>query len=231
MKAKILFLLVLPIFSMGQDYVVDEIFEPDNYSGGFAEVSPNNRIIYSWGLNIDNTELNLIKETGSNYFDFRYQYNIPVFKTVYFTLGFGSNWNVFNLNNDSNLLYIDSLFHEKRKLRFQNITSVVGLRFQAKKHPNESWCLEVNFLNEYLVRSNYLTWGELDGMRYKNKFSKLNFVEKYQYGLEVRSGYKNISLFSRYRFSSLINRSLGCVDLPNLTFGLQLDIPASGDIL
>lgn len=231
MKAKILFLLVLPIFSMGQDYVVDEIFEPDNYSGGFAEVSSNNRIIYSWGLNIDNTELNLIKETGSNYFDFRYQYNIPVLKTVYFTLGFGSNWNVFNLNNDSNLLYIDSLFHEKRKLRFQNITSVVGLRFQAKKHPNESWCLEVNFLNEYLVRSNYLTWGELDGMRYKNKFSKLNFVEKYQYGLEVRSGYKNISLFSRYRFSSLINRSLGGVDLPNLTFGLQLDIPASGDIL
>jgi hypothetical protein len=68
-------------------------------------------------------------------------------------------------------------------------------------------------------------------MRYKNKFSKLNFVEKYQYGLEVRSGYKNISLFSRYRFSSLINRSLGGVDLPNLTFGLQLDIPASGDIL
>ena len=146
MKAKILFLLVLPIFSMGQDYVVDEIFEPDNYSGGFAEVSPNNRIIYSWGLNIDHTELNLIKETGSNYFDFRYQYNIPVLKTVYFTLGFGSNWNVFNMNNDSNLLYIDSLFHEKRKLRFQNITSVVGLRFQAKKHPNESWCLEVNFL-------------------------------------------------------------------------------------
>ena len=230
MKAKILLFLVIPIFSMGQDYVVSEIFEPDNYSSGFAEVSPNNRFIYSYGLNVDNSELNLIKEMGSNYFDARYQYNTPVLKKVYFTVGFGFNWNVFNLNNDSNLLYIDSLFHEKRKLRFQNITSVVGLRFQAKEYPNESWYLEVNFLNEYLVRSNYLTWGNLDGMEYKNKFSKLNFVKKYQFGFEFRSGYKNISLFSRYRLSSLVNGSLGGVDLPSLTFGLQLDIPASGDI-
>ena len=230
MKAKILFLLILPIFCMGQDYVVDEIFEPDNYSGGFVEVSPNNRIIYSWGLNVNNIEPNIIKSIGSNYFDFRYQYNIPIVNKVYLTFGFGSNWNVFNLENDSNSLYIDSLFHEKRKLRFQNITSTVGLRFQAKKYPNDSWYLEVNFSNEYLVKSTYLTWGEVDGMKYKNKFSKLNFVDKYQYGLEIRGGYKNISLFSRYRFSNLINHSSMGVDLPNLTFGLQIDIPASGDI-
>ncbi|MBK21092.1 MAG: hypothetical protein CMP63_02070 [Flavobacteriales bacterium] len=230
MRVEILFLILFPIFSMGQDYVVDEIFEPDDYSGGFAEVSSNNRFIYSWGLNVNNSELNLIKVSGSNYFDFRYQYNLPILKKVYFTSGIGLSWNIFNLNNDSNSFYIDSLFHQKRKLRFQNITSVIGLRFQGKKYPNESWCLEVNFSNEYLIRSNYITWGELDGMKYKNKFSKLNFVDKYQYGFEIRGGYKNISLFSRYRLSNLINRSMFDLDLPNLTFGLQLDIPASGDI-
>ncbi len=230
MKAKILFLLILPVFSIAQDYVVDETFEPNDYSGRFGEMSPNNRIIYSWGMNINNTESKLIKEVGSNYFDFRYQYNMPIVKKIYFTLGFGYNWNVFNLGNDSNSLYIDSLFHEKRKLRFQNITSNVGLRFQTKKSPNDSWYLEFNFSNEYLVRSNYVTWGELDGMKYKNKLSKLTAVDKYQYGFEIRSGFKNISLFSRYRLSNLISRSISDVDLPNLTFGLQIDIPASGDI-
>jgi len=230
MKVKILFLLIIPIFCMGQDYVVDEIFEPKDYSNGFNEVSPNNRVLYSWGLNINNSESNQISETGSNYFDVRYQYNIPLLKKLFITIGCGYNWNAFNLKNSINSFYVDSLFHEKIKLRFQNITSVIGVRFQNNKYDNVSWFLEVNFLNDYLIKSNYLTWGELDGMKYKNKFSKLSFVNQYQNGLEIRLGYKNISLFSRYRLSTLLKGSNEEIDMPNLTFGLQVDIPASGDI-
>ena len=82
MKEKIVLLLFLPFALMGQDYVVDEIFEPDNFSAKITEVSPKNRVIYSWGWNMNNDQSDLIKEFQSNYFDVRYQYNITLTKKL-----------------------------------------------------------------------------------------------------------------------------------------------------
>tara|TARA_Y100001954_G_scaffold219666_1_gene254082 strand:- start:114 stop:806 length:693 start_codon:yes stop_codon:yes gene_type:complete len=230
MKEKIVLLLFLPFALMGQDYVVDEIFEPDNFSAKITEVSPKNRVIYSWGWNMNNDQSDLIKEFQSNYFDVRYQYNITLTKKLYLNIGFGYNWSAYQLNNDSSTLYIDSVFHEKRKLRFQNMSGMLGIRFQGDQFLNKAVFFEANLYGDLLARSIYLTRGMVDGMNYKNKISKLNFIDKYQHGFEFRIGYKNICFFSKTRISMLVNNLTQGVELPKVTFGFQIDIPASGDI-
>ena len=228
MRAKILYFLIFPIFSFAQDYVVDEIFEPNNYSSRFSQISSNHRLIYSWGLNVNDTKSNIIKEKGSNFFDLRYQKNVKILDKVFLTLGLGYNWNSYNLVDDINSFYIDSIFYDKRKFRFQNILSAVGLRFQSSASPDNFWFVEVDFFNDFLTKSTFLNWIEISNMNYKTKISKLNFIKNYQFGMEIRCGYKNISLFSRYRHSKIINDLLIGNELPNLTIGLQFDIPVSG---
>lgn len=219
---------ILSVTIYAQDYVVDESFTPENYG---SESNPYNRLLYSWGMNFNELDLKEIKPQGSNYFDMRYQYNLKLYKGVYFVSGFGYSWNAFNLLNENQSLYSDSIYHKKRKFRFQYITSNIGLRLQSHESPDESIYLEASIYGEALMRSVYVTWDEIDGMNHKAKLSKLDFINKYNYGGEIRIGFKNLSIFSKYRSSPLINNTLIGNELPRLTIGIQLDIPSEGNFM
>ena len=67
-------------------------------------------------------------------------------------------------------------------------------------------------------------------MRYKTKVFALNSTHKLQYGVEIRAGIKNISLFSSDGLNNSIKYLTFFNALLNLIFGLQLDLPASGEI-
>ena len=67
-------------------------------------------------------------------------------------------------------------------------------------------------------------------MRYKTKVFALNSTHKLQYGVEIRAGIKNISLFSSDGLNNSIKYLTFFNALPNLIFGLQLDLAASEEI-
>lgn len=58
----------------------------------------------------------------------------------------------------------------------------------------------------------------------------LNSTHKLKYGVEIRAGIKNISLFSSDGLNNSIKNFTLFNALPNLIFGLQLDLAASGEI-
>lgn len=230
-KIVIIGLVLFSMIGRAQDYVVSEIFTPEDYSGMSFEINANNRFIYSWGRNYNDSESeSFIKPKGSNYFDFRYQYNQKLFLGCYMVFGVGYSWDGYKFKNDSSTLYVDSVFHDKRKMRFQNLTTNLGLRFQSHSKPDESWFVETSFFNDFLMHSAYLTWDEIDDMDHKAKLTKLDFVNKYRYGLEFRFGYGNMAVISRYKMSDIIKVNNEYSNLPKLTFGIQVDIPSSGDL-
>lgn len=224
----IIVMVTLGLSSKGQDYVVEEYFSPEDFG---SEADLNHRLIYSWGVNVNDFDADVINTKGSNYFDLRYQYNQHLFKGAYLITGFGYNWNGFKLTNDSNTLYTDSLFRDRRKFRFQNISSNIGFRLQTHKSPDESLFFEASIYGNVLTRSAYVTWEEVEGMPQKIRQTKLSYINKLNYGAEFKLGFNNLVGFARYRISSIINESALGSALPKLTVGLQIDIPYSGEVM
>lgn len=230
MRVIFLILILFSELSFTQDYVVDEVFEPENYEKKEFEVSSDNRIIYSLGLNVKSKESSKLKHLGSNYFDLRYHYNFPLTKRIYLNMGGGYNFNIYNIQENTNFVEFDSLYQEKSKFRFQNITGCLGLRVQTKKSARYFWFFEANFFNDFLTKSAYITVGELNGMNYKTKITNLYFARNHQYGFEVRSGIRNISLFSRCRLSDIFKSDSILNNISFLTFGLQFEFSLFDDL-
>ena len=107
----------------------------------------------------------------------------------------------------------------------------LGVRFQSSSDSRKASYFEASIVGELLTRSTYLTWDKIGKSAYKTKLSKLEFANKYQYGLEFRAGYKYVSLFGKYRLSQLFEERLNKSQLPSLTLGIQIDIPSEGGFM
>lgn len=212
-------------YLFAQDYVVEERFDPENYAGDsirFTDFS----FITGWGNFINNDLSNeYIEPFGSNFFEFRYQYYLRFFKGCKFVIGSGYNFEAFKLKDDSSTLYLDSVFHEKRKLRFQNITTNLGLKFYAKKNNRTSSFLQLGVYYDFGTRSSYITWDEVNDMKFKSRIAKLKFINPNNYGVEIRLGYSQMSGFFRYRLTNRIKDIVGYGFLPLINFGIQIDVP------
>ena len=226
MKNSFVFILVFfGHYLFAQDYVVDEKFDPDNYSNDTTYFE-NFSLIVGWGSFINENSLGeLIEPQGSNYFEFKYQYYIKFFKGCKIAIGSGYNLEAFQLKNDSSTLYLDSVFHQKRKFRFQNITTNVGIKLYSNKKQSISTFVQMGVYYEFGIRSAYITRDEVSEMSLRSRIIRLPFVNLYNYGLEVRLGYGRIAGFLRYRLTNKIKDSSGYSLLPAVNFGIQLDAP------
>lgn len=232
MKKRItLLLVVLSSVAFAQDYLVEEKYNPESYSrnpfSGNAE-NPNHRGIYGWGLyDHAGAESPTTNRWGSNHFNIRYQYNQKLFLGTFLVFGTGYNWNSFNLLKSETSFYNDSTEYDKRKFRFQNITSHLGLRFQTNENPDESFFLQVNGYWDILTHTAFNGWLEDEnGVKIRNRKTKLNDTKINTFGLELRTGYAPFALFARYRLSDIFDNSV--IDLPLFNFGIDIEIP-SGD--
>ena len=223
-------LVLLSIKLSAQDYIVKEKFEPSTYSDSpFGLENANHRMIYSWGLNNNlGEDKNLVKLKGSNFFNIRYQYNQKLVLGSFIDFGIGYNWDGFNLHKDTLTLFRDSLFRSKRKMRFQNISGHVGFKFQTNEDPYDSYFLQFNIYGDYLTRSFYIVWDEIGDVKQKIRQSKLDFINKYNYGFEIRVGYSNYVLFARYRASDYVNTDNVVGYLPKISFGFEIEVSTSG---
>ena len=224
-------LVLLSIKLSAQDYIVKEIFEPSTYSDspfGFENV--NHRMIYGWGTNNNwGEDKKLLKLKGSNFFNIRYQYNQKLVLGSFIDFGMGYNWDGFNLQKDTLTLFRDSLFHSKRKMRFQNISGHVGFKFQSTENPNDSYFLQFNIYGAYLTSSSYIVWDKIGEVKQKIRQSKLDFLKKSNYGFELRAGYSNWALYAKYRFSDYVNTDNVVGYLPKISFGFEIEVSTSGE--
>lgn len=141
---------------------------------------------------------------------------------MYFTSGFGYNWKSYKLKEDSNFLYSDSLFSEKRKIRAQNLGLTLGLRYQSKPNAINSFFIQANAYGEALMHSAYITWDEIDGSPIRKKLSELSYLNNYNYGIELKVGVSYFLIFAKYRLSSFVENS-NYTDLPVLTIGFAFE--------
>lgn len=229
MKKIVTIILLFTAFSLSaQDYLVEESYEPKNYSrnpfSGYSS-NPNHRGIYGWGI-YDNTASNDGGEDfwGSNFFYLKYQYNQPLFLGTFAVFGTGYNWSSFKYNPPNNKLYGDSISYDKSKFRFQNISSHIGLRFQTKKDPDESYFLQINAYWDILTHSAYVGWLKNDeDVKIRNKKFNLNDAKIHSFGVEIRTGYAPLVLIGRYRLTNHITNNN--VELTPLSIGLDIEIP------
>ncbi|MBL57633.1 MAG: hypothetical protein CMP61_10615 [Flavobacteriales bacterium] len=211
--------------SVAQDYVVEERFDPLEY--GYDSINLNFRAIAGWGITTNTPFQDEFHQWGSNFFDFRYQYNFKLYKACRFALGAGYNFESYKLKSDSSTLYIDSVFHEKRKLRFQNITTNVGILFQFNEQNDFPTFFQFGAYYDLGVRSSYVTWDEIDDMKFKSRVVNLPFIQNMNYGLECRVGYGQLAAYIRYRYSNRIISNPNDQSLPRITIGIQMDVPIS----
>lgn len=217
-------LILIVQMSYSQDYLVDERFYPEDFEPEEKIEMENHRSINSWALNssmLDEEEL--INTWGSNYFAFKYQYDQPLFLGVHWNLGFGYNWDNYKLKQRSDMMLHDSIFHDKSKLRIQNVSFHTGIRFQTSKNSKKALFLQVNGYANVTTYTKLITWDEVGDMELKNQTKNLDYITPYHYGVESRVGYGMFSFFARYRLSDVFEASSNYRELPRFALGIELE--------
>lgn len=216
--------LILGYLGAAQDYLVDERFHPSNYKPDVKIEIKNHRSINSWALNTSAfDEDELINTWGSNYFAFKYQYDKPLFLGVHWNIGFGYNWDNYKLKQRSDMLLHDSIFHDKTKLRIQNVSFHSGFRFQTHKNFKKALYLQLNGYANVTTYTKMINWDEVGEMKLKNETRSLSYVTPYHYGVETRVGYGMVSFYARYRLSNIFEEESNYRELPRLAIGIELE--------
>lgn len=224
-KSFLLFFVFFGHYLFAQDYVVEEKFDPDNYANDSTSFE-NFSLIARWGNFVtNNAHGELIEPIGSNYVEFKYQYYFEFFKGCKLAIGSGYSLEAFKLKNDSSTLFLDSLFHLKRKFRFHNISTNFGINFYSNKEQSISSFLQFGVYYDLGFRSSYITWDEVNEMKLRSRATKLPFINPYNYGFEVRLGYGRIAGFLRYRLTDKIKDGFGYRLIPIFNFGIELEAP------
>ncbi|MFT6715787.1 MAG: hypothetical protein ACJA0Q_000416 [Saprospiraceae bacterium] len=207
-----------------QNYIVSEEYDPDTTYGDRASQIAK-LVTVQWGLNTSfldedsNTKL-----WGSNHFSAKLNTEWKIKGSVYNVLQFGWDWNTFKLKNNNDVLLGDSSFYGKRKLRADYVT----VQYSIVKYKTDDYDVNGNYLQlgicgGYKVYSAYYIWDELNGVKIKNRASKLPFVNKYKLDLSITYGSDEMLIFARYRLTELFTRSdTGYTNVGSFTIGIGI---------
>jgi Outer membrane protein beta-barrel domain len=209
------------------------VLEKDAKADTLVPSFGKNRFFYmhntiGYGVNILNQSNAYETELpGSGNFMFGYTFKWKV--SNFFAFGFDLMWNSYDyqLKQDDNKLFPDSLTHDKQKIMFNDISvsPYIRINFDVKRGNYLGYYLDLGgygafHLNRKLYTKDILSSEEVS----KTYISKYKALEKYNYGLYARLGFNTVTVFAKYRMSELLIEN-GVNDLPPLTVGLQWVIP------
>ncbi len=155
----------------------------------------------------------------------RYKYRITNHEAIGAYISYDSD--LFRLKQNSNKILPDTILHNiKEKLVFNSFSIGIFNRINFDKRRG-------NAVGTYLDLGAYGSWNfnikhftkdkeEITNNNIKTNRTKLDYPNKYGYGLFAQFGSKNWSIFFKKRVSNLFKDSYNYPELPRYVIGLQL---------
>jgi len=177
-----------------------------------------------------------IKPGASRVFSvgWRYKYRI----TNWLSIGSGISYTneIYNLKQSNNKIIPDTILHSKEKMRFNYINTEGYIRFNIGKRGNiigrfidiGAFC-GYAFLVEHMYEDNFDNNISSNNAGVERVIlSKLNYIERFQYGLKTRIGINRFVLTGNYRLTELLTedykKSVGDYYFPQLSVGLEIGL-------
>lgn len=158
-------------------------------------------------------------------FGFTQKYRICSFLSFGYNLEFNSITYRYKQTDDKT--FPDTLNHLRQSVSNSAIGAGLFLRinFDPKRGNYLGYFLDMGGYGDWHLSRTYKTKDEdaLEQIVY-NRVTKLNFMEKYQYGLYASIGLNKINIYARYRMSDIFKAPYKSAELPRLSVGLGLSI-------
>ncbi len=215
-------------FVFAQTPVLDVAVEP--YNMGRPENGPNGkRFVNSFiGMHfVLPTETNDAAPVKPLSTGFRFGIMNKFRFNDFFSIGYLLDFNSYNFNysQSAKKTFPDTLIHKTQNIGLASIGTGLYFRFNFDVRRGD-------YLGHYLDLGAYADWLPFRNLYYNDKIdfgqiqhsriSRLNFVEKYQYGLFAAVGLNRFTIFGRYRISDVIKSPYHSAELPRLTIGVGL---------
>ncbi len=173
-------------------------------------------------------------KTHSISYGVRYRFKIADF----FAVGAGLNYTYYawHFKQTENKKIPTSALYDKEKLKINTLGADVFIRFKIGKNKKSS-------VGNYIDAGAYADWDYYDSRQFTNFVnntnsdgystytginSKLNYLNKINYGAELRLGYGKIVLFGKYRLSDMFTpdykQLVSNTELPRLMIGLEIGL-------
>ncbi len=164
----------------------------------------------------------------------RYKFKI----TNWLAIGAGINYTneIYNIKQIETKAVPDTILHSKEKLRFNNFGPDAYIRFNFGKRGN--------IIGRFIDLGAYCNWpfsvehmyeDNLDRNTSANRagverviLSKLNYIERFQYGFKARIGLNRFVLTGTYRLNELLTedykKEVGNYIFPQLALGIEIGL-------
>lgn len=164
----------------------------------------------------------------------RYKFKITNWLAVGTSLNYTNE--IFNLLQNDKKIVPDNILHDKEKLRFNNLGPEFYIRLNFGKRGNVvgrfldigayyNWTFKVKHMfQDNLGKDNTNTQAEIK----KVVYTRLNYIEKFNYGFRGRIGINRFVMTASYRVSDLLTsdfkEQVGNIYLPRLNIGLEIGL-------
>lgn len=159
----------------------------------------------------------------SSYFDLGFRYKLRLFE--YNAVGFQIYYNYysFRLKYESEF-ELPIIVHDKDKIRTSNFGLGIYDRINfGKRGDHLGKYLDLGAYGEIaLSRIHYYKQKQTKGEVLKAELSKLNALEKLNYGVFANIGFNKYVIFGKYRLSDMISDKTRFDEMPRLVIGLQI---------
>jgi hypothetical protein len=143
----------------------------------------------------------------------------------HFALGWELLYNVndFSLKQKSGKTLPDTLLYTKQRMIFYNAQGGLYMRFNFGRRGNTigNYIDLAAYGDAVFAHTLYSKYSLPDNSVIRARRNKLDYFQRFNYGAQLRLGYKHMLLYGQYRISDLFYPSLNMAELPRITVGVQ----------
>ncbi|RYD81469.1 MAG: hypothetical protein EOP53_06280 [Sphingobacteriales bacterium] len=120
----------------------------------------------------------------------------------------------------------DTTHHlEKLGLHTASLGGFLRINFDPKRGNTIGTFLDLGVAGDYIFANNYTTKGELaNGTFVKTRFTRNDFISRFQYNYFARFGYNWLAVKCSYRPSPLFKSSYNFPDAPKFVAGVEMSL-------
>jgi len=131
----------------------------------------------------------------------------------------------FKVKQNENNQRLDSMFHEKERYIFKDLSGswFIRLNFDKRRGKYIGHFMDLGAYGGYnFSRQRFVKDITTENSITKIWYKQPDYLNAFQYGVFVRIGLNRYVIYSGYRLSDLIDTSKGLTQLPAFTFGLEV---------
>jgi hypothetical protein len=222
----LMLLLELPgIRIWGQEIMVSE---PVAIDSSVVRYGPNRRhyghFFLNFGSSIDAGDAGArIVQPRLDQFSFGYRYKLRLFQHLALGLDAALTNIDYRLQQKEGKILPSPDMHEKERMLFSALLGGAYMRINVGRRGNQLGnYLDLGAYSGFTFSHTHFTKDKMpDGTIVRQRRSRLDYYQLFNYGVTARIGYKKIIVFGRYRVSDMFYADKNYPELPRITAGFE----------